>query len=119
LENRSPDRAITESEIEILNWLFDHAPVGDVAPYRERLEQLRVYEPTKCRCGGTCLSFVHDEGKGLTMLADAVAVYSDGQMADLLLWGREGQVIWLEINEWGQDSSRRFPTIADLVAGAG
>ena len=52
------------------------------------------------------------------MLADAPAVYPDGQKADLLLWGRNGQLVWLEINEWGRDSSHRFPTVADLHAGA-
>jgi hypothetical protein len=48
------------------------------------------------------------------MLADAVAVYPDEQMAGLLLWGREGEIAWLEVHDMHPDASHRVPEIANL-----
>jgi hypothetical protein len=47
------------------------------------------------------------------MLADAVAVYPDKQQAGLILWGRENEIVWLEVYEM-HPVADRVPEIADL-----
>ena len=34
------------------------------------------------------------------MLADELAVYPDGQRAGLMLWGRDGEILWLEVYDF-------------------
>jgi hypothetical protein len=58
------------------------------------------------------LDFVPD-ARSETILADAIAKYPDGQMTNLILWGREGQIQWLEVVEM-HPVADRFPEIADL-----
>jgi hypothetical protein len=41
-------------------------------------------------------------------------VYSDGQQAGLILWGCEGEIIWLEVYEGNTEATRRLPKISDL-----
>jgi len=108
------DRAISSNEAEVVTWLLRNAAACDVAAYRlPPVEKLRVVGG--CECGCASLDF---EPKGQVgsghMLADGVAVYPDGQKAGLILWGREGQIVWLEIYETVPGSSRRFPEISQL-----
>jgi hypothetical protein len=74
------DRAISPDELNVVNWLLDHALV-DVTAYRRRsVQELRVVGG--CGCGCTSLYF---EPKGrlgkVRMLANELAVYPDGQRA--------------------------------------
>jgi hypothetical protein len=48
------------------------------------------------------------------MIADALAVYPDGQQSDLILWGREGAVTWLEVVDFDPRAPHRFPEMSDL-----
>ena len=107
------DRAISPNEVEVVQWLLDHALV-DVTAYRfHPIEELRVVGG--CGCGCSSLYFKPQEQRGkLQMLADELAVYPDGQRAGLLLWGREGKVIWLEVYDSEPGSSHRFPDVSNL-----
>ena len=48
------------------------------------------------------------------MLADELAVYPDGQRAGLILWGREGEIVWLEVYDCQPESSHRVPDVSHL-----
>ena len=48
------------------------------------------------------------------MLADELAVYLDGQRAGLMLWGREGKIVWLEVYDCEPGSSHRIPDVSNL-----
>jgi len=48
------------------------------------------------------------------MLADAMAEYPDGHKADLILWGKEGEITWLEVIDYAADDSHRVPEVANL-----
>ena len=87
--------------------------MGDVAAYRGRpVEELRVREG--CRCGCSSLDFAPKAWGGASIIADANAVYEDGEQAGLILWGRDGEIVLLEVHDWNPGSSRRFPEISDL-----
>lgn len=90
--------------------MLENAAIGDVAEYRQCLEELQVVRG--CDCGCSSLFFEQGCG-GLRMLADAYAVYPDA-LAGLLLWGRDGRIHWLEIYDWHPGANRRFPELADL-----
>jgi hypothetical protein len=93
---------------------LDHAPVGDVAAYRlHPIEELRVVGG--CDCGCSSLSFRPNAWRaGCGIIADALAVYSDGQQAGLILWGRDGEIASLEVYDCHPEASRRFPQTSDL-----
>ena len=107
------DRAISPNEVKVIEWLLDHALV-DVTAYRHQpLEQLRVVGG--CTCGCTTLHFrPPEQQRGSTRLADELAVYPDGQQAGLLLWGREGEIVMLEVYDFQPGSSHRFPDASNL-----
>jgi len=47
------------------------------------------------------LYFEPEEQLGnVQMLADELAVYPDGQQAGVILWGREGKIVWLEVYDF-------------------
>ena len=84
----------------------------DVTAYRLRpLDDLRVVEG--CDCGCFSLKFAPPRA-GARIIADGLAVYSDGQMDGLMLWGREGEITWLEVVNYGPRTSHRFPEMSDL-----
>lgn len=107
------DRAISPNEVEVVKWLLDHALV-DVTAYRfQPVEQLRIVGG--CPCGCTTLHFQPPELlKGKRMLADELAIYPDGQQAGLILWGREGEIVMLEVYDSQLGSSHRFPDVSNL-----
>jgi hypothetical protein len=107
------DRAISPNELKVVNWLLDHALV-DVTPYRfHPVEELRVVEG--CGCGCSSLYFKPQEQRGkLQVLADESAVYADGQQAGLILWGCEGEIVWLEVYDCQPQSSHRVPDPSNL-----
>lgn len=107
------DRAISPNEVKVINWLLDHALV-DVTAYRlHPVEELRVVGG--CNCGCTSLYFTSDEELGkVLMVADELAVYPDGQQAGLLLWGRDGQIVWLEVYDFHPGSSHRVLDVSNL-----
>jgi len=107
------DRAIAPNEAAVVQWLLDHAPVRDVSAYRTHpVEELRVIPG--CQCGCSSLDFQPRAWGGAQIIADALAVYSDGQQAGLILWGRAGQVVLLEIYDCHPGASHRFPELSDL-----
>lgn len=112
------DRAITPHEAAVVRWLLDQAPVGDVSPFRiSPVEKLRVLKG--CGCGCASLDFRENAWGGAAIIADAFAFYPDGQRAGLILWGREGEIVLLEIYDCDPGASHRFPEIADLEHGWG
>jgi hypothetical protein len=105
------DRAIRPNEVEILNWLLDHALI-DVTAYRlHPVEELRVVR--ECGCGCASLYFKPRQGN-LQRLADELAVYPDGQRAGLMLWGRDGEIVLLEVYDFEPESSHRVPDVSNL-----
>ncbi len=108
-------RPITASECAVLEWLLEHAATCDVTAYRNRpLDQLSIIPG--CPCGCASLDFAEHAWGGATMIADATAVYPDGQKAGLILWGKSGEIVLLEIHDWHPGASRRFPDVAHLEA---
>src|SRR6266513_1652923 len=107
------DRAISPNEVNVLNWLLDHALL-DVTAYRRRpVQELRVVGG--CSCGCASLYFEPEGQRGkVEMLADELAVYPDGQQAGLILWGREGEIVWLEIYDCQPESCHRVPVVSNL-----
>ena len=102
------ERTVTAHEADVVRWLLEHAPFDDVTPYlRQPLEDLRVYEG--CDCGCLSLHFQPPARRETRMLADALAVYPDGQQANLILWGSGSEITWLEINQFDPRASHRFP----------
>jgi hypothetical protein len=107
------DRAISPNEVKVVKWLLDHALV-DVTDYHlHPIEELRVVGG--CGCGCSSLYFKPQEQRGkLQMLADELAVYPDGQQAGLILWGCEGEIVWLEVYDCQPESSHRVPDASSL-----
>ena len=105
------------SEAAVVRWLLDRAPVGDVTAYQQhRLEALRVIGG--CGCGCSSLDF-QPRTPGCTIIADALAVYPDGQEAGLILWGRDGKIVSLEVYDCQPESSRsRTPSVPKLSLAA-
>jgi hypothetical protein len=107
------DRTVTPLEGAVVEWLLEHAPVGDVTAYRlQPAEGLRVVGG--CGCGCSSLDFQSDGARGGRIIADALAVYSDGQQAGLILWGRRDEIVSLEVYDCHPKASQRFPQISDL-----
>ena len=107
------ERAISPNEVEIVNWLLDHALV-DVTDYRlDLVEELRVVG--RCACGCASLYFEPEGQRGkVQMLADELAMYPDGQQAGLILWGCEDKIVWLEMYDFEPESSHRVPDVSKL-----
>ncbi len=107
------DRAIAPNEAAVVRWMLDFAAVGDVSAYRlHSIEDLRVLDG--CDCGCSSLDFQPNAWTGAGIIADALAVYADGQQAGLILWGRDGQIVLLEVYDCHPNSSHRFPEISNL-----
>lgn len=112
------DRSVAPNEASVVRWLLDNAAVGDVTAYRLRpIEELRVHKG--CDCGCSSLDFQPNAWGGGTIVADALAVYSDGQQAGLILWGREGDIALLEVYDCHPNASHRFPEISNLRTAGG
>ena len=62
----------------------------------------------RCGCGCSFLDF-QDDRHGSKIIADAVALYPDGQRAGLILWGRDGAILSLEVYDFHPGASHRFP----------
>jgi hypothetical protein len=74
-------------------------------------ESLRVVGG--CSCGCRSIDF-REEIAGAEIIADALAIYPDGQEADLVLWGLNGQVVSLEVVDHTPDASARLPELSNL-----
>jgi hypothetical protein len=107
------ERSITANEVMIVSWLLDHALI-DVTAYRRRpVQDLRVVDI--CSCGCASLYFEPKGKRGrVQMLADELAVYPDGQRAGLMLWGRDGEIVWLEVYDFEPGSSHRVLDVSSL-----
>ncbi len=108
------DRAIKPDEVKVISWLLDHALV-DVAAYRLRpLEELRVVGGCPCGCATLDFKPASQIAGNKQMLADELAIYPDGLQAGLILWGREGEIVSLEVYDSEPGSSHRFPDVSNL-----
>ena len=106
-------RAIALNEAAVVRWLLDHAGAANAATYQVlSVGELMILEG--CPCGCASLDFQPDAWRGSEIVADALAVYPDGQQAGLILWGREGEIVLLEIYDCHPEASHRFPDIPSL-----
>ena len=96
----------------MVRWLLDNSSVPDVAEYRSAsAESLEVVGG--CKCGCRSIDFaLNISGAGIS--ADALAVYPDGHEAGLLLWGRNGQLVSLEVYDNTPGASERLPQLSNL-----
>jgi hypothetical protein len=111
MNRRIPERGLTTHEAAVVEWLLDHAPMRDVSAYRNSITALRVVGG--CDCGCSSIDFHSNTSGPKIILADAVAVYPDKQQAGLILWGRDNQIVMLEVYEM-HPVANRVPEIADL-----
>jgi hypothetical protein len=51
---------------------------------------------------------------GSRIIADALAVYPDGQQAGLILWARPDEIVSLEVYDWDPEASHREPELENL-----
>ena len=104
-------RPLSEQEASVVRWLLEHATVGNGGTYRvANVDALHVVGG--CGCGCSSLDFEPDGPA--ERIADAIAEYSDGAQAGLLLWGVDGRVTSLEVYDLHPNASHRFPTLAEL-----
>lgn len=97
---------------QISNGFWSIAAKSDVTEYRRKpVAALRVVGG--CDCGCSSLDFHAATGGPKTLLADALAIYPDCQRAGLILWGREGEIVMLEVHEM-HPVADRVPELADL-----
>lgn len=91
------DRSITLNEAAVVRWMLDHAAVADDASAfsGNSMESMRVIDKW-CDCGCASLNF-QEEHKGKWVIADALAVYPDGQQAGLMLWVLQSEIVLLEV----------------------
>lgn len=94
----------------IVDWLLEHAATCDTSGYRAN-SSLRVV--AKCECGCASAEFEARSSTPGVILADAVAVYPDGQKAGVILWGCDGEITELEVYELDEVADR-LPEIAYL-----
>jgi hypothetical protein len=118
------ERRPTVEELDVVRWLLANAPMRDVSGYSaEHLADARV--ASSCTCGCASIRFVSDEGGGVVesgttglrssaVLAEAFTHWPDGARAGVMLWGREGKLLSIELYELGSEASRRFPTVEVL-----
>jgi hypothetical protein len=111
------DRPITPAEAAVIEWLLENAAVGKRSGNYQTgkiTKDLVVSSVPKCACGCRSLDFLPDGWGNAEIVSDAYAVYPDGLMAGLILWGREGKLALLEIYDLHPESSRRFPEVKYL-----
>jgi hypothetical protein len=109
------DRLITAHEAALVRWMLEHAAMRDLSAYQHvAVEELRIV--SWCDCGCCSLAF-RKHTPGQVILADATAEYEDGQVAGLILWGRDGELSLLEVYDCHPESSKRVPEIANLRSG--
>jgi hypothetical protein len=105
-------RSVTAEEAAVVQWLLDHAAMTDVTPYRVHATG-ELWVIGGCNCGCTSIHFNGDR-RAAKIIADGLAVYPDGKRAGLILWGRDGAILSLEVYDFHPGASHRFPGIADL-----
>ncbi len=105
------NRPLTDQELSVVRWLLEHAVIGNGDTYRVAgISGLRVVGG--CGCGCSSITFEPDAAS--ERIADAIAQYTDGTQAGLLLWGVDGRLTKLEVYDLDPDASHRFPSLADL-----
>jgi hypothetical protein len=106
------DRPITPKEAAVVRWLLENAPMHDGAEFLQTdIERLHVVET--CNCGCYSLIFA-EEMRGHYMIGDAMAVWPDGHQQNLMLWGCEGKVVWLEVWDQLPPDAYREPEVSAL-----
>ena len=106
------NRAISQNEVAVVRWLLDNALIQGTAIPSQDVSALQVVGG--CACG--CISISFDTADGSRIIADAVARYSDGKQAGLLLWGTDAAVSSLEVYDLDPEASHRIPDVGVLRA---
>ena len=96
----------------MVRWLLHNSDPTAVAAYRGvPVETLEVVGG--CDCGCCSIDFSTNTADA-EIITDALAVYPDGQEAELILWGRNGELVGLEIHDKTPGASERMPQLANL-----
>jgi hypothetical protein len=106
------DRQVAPEEAAVVRWLLDHSYVSEASAYAgASTESLRVMG--ECTCGCRSIDFSPDTA-GASIISDAPVVYPDGQEAEVILWGRDGQITALEVIDHTEGTSGRLPQLSEL-----
>jgi hypothetical protein len=105
-------RHIAPEEAAVVRWLLDNTDSAEAAVYGGvSVEALEVV--AGCDCGCCSIDF-NKNTVGAEIIMDALAVYPDGQEAGLILWGRNGELVSLEVHDNTPGASERMPKLANL-----
>jgi hypothetical protein len=96
-------RPVSPELLLVVRWMLDHARTQAGVDYSPDLDKLEVIEEWDCN------SFDFEPGgPHKVIIADARALWPDGAMAGLILWGQDGRVQGLETYEGSEGSHRRL-----------
>lgn len=89
--------------------------MGEVAAFQAKPPGALTVWPCCEICAGLLFQGTQPFSTPLEMLADALAVFPDGEVAGVLLWGAGGEFAWLELHDtFTTGTARRFPGVSDL-----
>jgi hypothetical protein len=116
------ERQITSDELDVVRWLLVNAANKDVSEYSaESLQGAAVVVACPCGCASIDFSFGEDPAdvpvdvrRATDIVAEGFALWPDGTRAGVMLWGRRGQLLGIELYDLGADAARRFPTVQVL-----
>ena len=107
-------RPITDSELEVVRWLIEHARTPSGEGYSSiNLERLHVID--RCHCGCASVDFeLAGQSSDARVVADAIVQRPNGTQAGVILWGSGGHVTGLELYNLDPDSAKLLPSVAEL-----
>lgn len=114
------ERTTSPDEVDVVRWLLANAANKDVSEYSaESLQGAAVVAACPCGCASIEFSFAEDRDgvvggrdalRGKDILAEGFALWSDRTRTGVILWGRKGRLVGVELYDMGGDL-RRFPTV--------
>jgi hypothetical protein len=105
-------RRIAPEEAAVIRWLLDHSDPTKVGAFTGvSVDALEVVGGCDCGC---CSIDFSESMAGAEIIADALAIYPDGQEAGVILWGRNGELLGLEIHDNTPGASERMPELSNL-----
>jgi hypothetical protein len=113
------ERQIVPDEADVVRWLLANAANTDVSAYSaESLTNATVVSACTCGCASIDFSFgedaadvTRDDLRATEIIAEGFAVWPDGARAGVMLWGKRGRLLGIELYDLGSDAARRFPTV--------